>query len=83
MRENIVRVRYIYTKFCSGNLKGTDHLEKLGGGDRIILKWILKTWDRRVSIRIIHLRIGNSDRLLLRALWISGPIKRGEVMGDN
>jgi hypothetical protein len=54
----------LYTKFCSGNLKGTGHLEKLGGNERILFRWILKTWDGRVSIKIIYLRIGNSDGLL-------------------
>jgi hypothetical protein len=37
----------MYTK-CSRNLKGTDHLEKLGGDERIILRWTLKTGDGRV-----------------------------------
>jgi hypothetical protein len=32
----------INKKFCSETQKGTEHLENLGVGGRIILKWIIK-----------------------------------------
>jgi hypothetical protein len=34
------------------------------GDERTILRWNFKTWDGRISIRIIPLRIRNSDELL-------------------
>jgi hypothetical protein len=38
----------IDTKFQSENLNGLDHLGDLGADGRIILKWILKTYGRRL-----------------------------------
>jgi hypothetical protein len=35
-------------KFWSENLKGRDHLEDLGGDERIILKWTLRKLGGRV-----------------------------------
>jgi hypothetical protein len=37
--------REVYTGFWWGNLKARDHLEGPGVDERIILKWIFKTWD--------------------------------------
>jgi hypothetical protein len=34
--------------FCCGNQKGTDHLEDIGVDGKIILKCILKKFDRKV-----------------------------------
>jgi len=35
----------VHTKFWWGHLMVRDHLENLGGCGRIILNWILKTWE--------------------------------------
>jgi hypothetical protein len=34
--------RRVHAGFWSGNLRERDQLEDLGGGERIILKWIFK-----------------------------------------
>ena len=36
----------VYTGFRWGDLRERDHLEDLGAGGRILLKWIFKQWDR-------------------------------------
>jgi len=36
----------VHTGFWLGNLRARGHLEDLGAHGRIILKWILKKWDR-------------------------------------
>jgi len=35
----------VYTGFCCGNLKESDHLEDPGIDRRIILKWNFRKWD--------------------------------------
>jgi hypothetical protein len=50
----------MHTGFAKGVLKETDHLEYLGTDRRIILKWILKTCDRKVWSVFIWLRIRKS-----------------------
>jgi hypothetical protein len=37
----------VHTEFWWGDLKERDHLENLGADERIILKWIVKEYDRR------------------------------------
>jgi hypothetical protein len=36
----------VHTKFWWGVLREGDHLEDLGIHGRVILKWIIKKWDR-------------------------------------
>jgi hypothetical protein len=50
--------------FWSRNLKERCHLEDFAVDERIILKWILKEYDRRVRTGFICLRISISDGLL-------------------
>jgi len=35
----------VHTGFWWGDLREKDHLEDLGIGGRVILKWIFKKWD--------------------------------------
>jgi len=35
----------VHTGFWWGDLREKDHLEDLGRGGRVILKWIFKKWD--------------------------------------
>jgi hypothetical protein len=46
------------------NLKGRDHLEDLSVNANIILKWIIRKWNRRECTGYIWLRIWTSVRLL-------------------
>jgi hypothetical protein len=41
-----------------GDLRERDHLEDLGTGGRIILKWVFKVWDYEIWTGLICLRIG-------------------------
>jgi hypothetical protein len=40
----------VHTGFWQGDLIERDHLEDLGVGERIILKWIYKKWDFRYGL---------------------------------
>jgi len=49
------------TAFRWENLMEKGELEDLGVNERIILKWISKTWDGTVWSGLICLRIGTDD----------------------
>jgi hypothetical protein len=51
-------------RFYWGNLREGDHLEEPCVSGRIILKWILETWDGRTQTGSIWLRIGTGGGLL-------------------
>ena len=47
-----------------GNMKIRDHLEELGIGERIILKWVLKKQDGSMRAAYVWLKSGRSGRAL-------------------
>jgi hypothetical protein len=53
-----------YTGFWWRNLRVRDHLEDLGIGGRIILRWIFSNWDVGVWTGVIWLRTGTCGRHL-------------------
>jgi hypothetical protein len=52
------------TSFWLGRLKGRDNSEDLGVDGRIILKWILREYVRRMWTRFIWLKIETGGGLL-------------------
>jgi hypothetical protein len=52
----------IHTTIWLENLKGTDHLEDLGIGGKIILEWITGKQGGKVWTGCIWLRTGTSSR---------------------
>jgi hypothetical protein len=50
--------------FWWGDPRERDHLEDLGVGRRIILKWIFKNRNREEWIGLIWLRVGTGGRRL-------------------
>jgi len=54
----------MYTKFCSEDLKGRNHLKDPGTNGRKLLEWIFKKQTVRVSTGLIWLRIGTSGGLM-------------------
>ena len=48
----------MHTGSWCGNLKDRDHLESLGIDGRIIIKWLLKKWDREAGTALLWLKIG-------------------------
>ena len=55
--------RHVY-RVLVGDLKERDHLEHLGAGGRIVLKWKSKLGDGGASVGLICLRIGTRVGLL-------------------
>jgi hypothetical protein len=53
--EHVARIGEMRNAFkiLVDNLKGRDHLEDLAVDGRIILKWILNKWGRRVCTGLI------------------------------
>jgi hypothetical protein len=49
-------------------LRESDHTENIGVDGRIILKWILKKWDRGLWTGLIWLRIGRGDEAVLNGV---------------
>jgi hypothetical protein len=54
----------VYTGFWWGDPREGDHLGGPGVDERIILKWIFKTWDGWAWTGLSWLRIGIGGRLL-------------------
>jgi hypothetical protein len=44
------------------------HMENIGVDGRIIIKWILKKWDRGLWTGFIRLRIGRGDEAVLNGV---------------
>jgi hypothetical protein len=53
-----------HTVFWWGDPRNGDHLEDLGMGGRIILKWIFKKWGGEAWAGLICLRLGTGARHL-------------------
>jgi len=53
------RVAYRFF-FLWGNLREGDHLEDLGVGGKIIIKWIFRKWNGEAWAGLIWLRIGTN-----------------------
>jgi len=52
-------MRHVWSKVLWwGDLKDGDHLEDLGADGRIILKWMLKKWDREIWNELLWVGIG-------------------------
>jgi len=58
------RGREVCTVFWWGNLWERDNSEDTGFDERIILRWIFKTWDGKVSTGFMRLRTGTGGGLL-------------------
>jgi hypothetical protein len=56
--------RKVHTGFWWGDLREGDHLEVPGIDGRIILKWIVRTWDGGAWSGLSWLRIGTGGGLL-------------------
>ena len=54
----------MHTGFCWGDLKKRDHLEDVGIGRSIILKWIVKKRDGGAWAGLIWIRTGTGGGLL-------------------
>jgi hypothetical protein len=46
--QNAWEIRETYSKFCSENLKGRDHLEDKGVDGKIILEWTVEKYGLNV-----------------------------------
>jgi hypothetical protein len=58
-----VHIKYNDTGFLWGDVRERVHLEDLGVGGRIILKWVVRKWDGGTT-GLIWLRIGTGGGLL-------------------
>ena len=61
---NLRGTRVVHKEFWRKNLMVRDHLEDPGVDCRIILRWILKKWDREAWTGLLWLRIGTGVRRL-------------------
>jgi hypothetical protein len=61
--------------FLRGNLKGIHRLEHVGVDRRVILKWILERWDRKVLTKFMYMRIGAVEGLFEHGSEFLGSIK--------
>jgi hypothetical protein len=56
----------VYTGFWWGNTRERYHLEDAGVDGRIIIQWILLTWDVRAWTGSIWLRIGTAGDAVMK-----------------
>jgi hypothetical protein len=54
----------VYMGFWWENLREGDQLENIGAHERIILKWILETWDGKTWTGSIWLRMRTGGEVL-------------------
>jgi hypothetical protein len=58
-----------HVKFWLEILKARDHSKDPCLGERIILKWVLQKWGRRLWIGIVRCSVGTGGRTLLTRRW--------------
>ena len=61
---HVWRTGDVYTRFWWGGREGKNHFEDPGVDWRIILKWVVKKWDREAWTGLVCLRIGTGGEHL-------------------